>query len=156
MFWAIDKKNKYLYLCGTELYARDYILPKDGDCVIPNDKVAHYFGWLLINPFSGYKFVINKEKHGKLVSSFIPFPYGVTNFELKEEVEQELTSRTWFGASSSNDLVAFFGSFFEAIGYKVKICRLDYDTEKEMKEDGYEPAYYYGSGRGCALFVKKI
>jgi hypothetical protein len=28
--------------------------------------------------------------------------------------------------------------------------------EKEMKEKGYEPVYYYGSGRGCALFVKKV
>ena len=156
MFWAIDKENKCLYLCGTELYINDYVQPKDCNCILPYDKVKNYFDYLLINPFNGYKFMFNKEKHEKLLF-FRIFPYGVTNFLIKDEVDKGIIgSFICYSSGSTNDLVAFFESFFQAVGYKTKSCRLDYNTEKEMKEDGYEPAYYYGGGRGCALFVKKV
>jgi hypothetical protein len=163
LVWAFNKNNKSFKLCGTyeTLFWTDRMGCKESsvyinecDYELPKDVVDAYFSDLLFNPFTEYKFIVNKEKYEKY-NSFGDFPTTYLGTVcIVDDNNKVLNDRLY--SQSNNPKISILEKFFECIGYKVEIYRLNYNMEKEMKEKGYEPVYYYGSGRGCALFVKKV
>lgn len=164
MFWIVNKKEKKLCLCGH--YSGNYF-PKDEerfvtihdcDCEYPKVGFDLYKEYLLINPLEGYKFMVNKDEY-EAHSRPRFFPCVNCYNSPKVVVTNDAgtgSNGEHFYSSSLSDFVAFMEEIYQAFSYETRCRSLKYrETEGWMKEDDYEPAYYYGSGRGCCLFVKK-
>ena len=122
--WAFNKDNMSFKLCGTyetmfhtdrkgNEKSRVYI--NECDYEIPKDVVENHFSDLQFNPFTEYKFIVNKEKYDEY-NFWGGFPYGgffvsacvVNNDgrfnwrEVKEYEENGYKLVLWYGAAKNN------------------------------------------------------
>jgi hypothetical protein len=163
MHWVLDKEKKTLCLCGTYKFELNEPLntveSNQCDYILPQDKLK-LFDYLTFNIFGGYKFLVNKEFFDKLNTAWYPFPFTFTEIYDSKEVEENKgknpATYTYYGSSSTNEDVRFLEGLFKALGYNTLTTQLDYGKEESLMKDGYTPMFYYGGGRGCCLFVKKI
>lgn len=160
--WFVNKKEKTIYLAGD--YSERDFFPQGGkdpvyisDCVDTLDKseINWFLEGLLINPFSEYTFKCCKEAMNRHLCVAFTSARFFQVYEINEEGNGVKGSCCHFTQSSSC-VVNLLESFFHIFGYKTNCLRNDYHLDEYMREDGFEPAYYYGLGRGCTLYVKKI
>ena len=160
LFWYINKKEKTMSLLGDydEKFIRDgkdcVNISNCNDILDPNE-YDWIIGHLLINPIEKYTFKVNKDLMKKNFFHLGNFPYtyfGEVYFT--NETTGKLDKKC--GESSSHE-IQFLEQIFLAFGYETDCRKLGTLNEMEeyMSEKGFKPAYYYGSGRGCCLFVKE-
>lgn len=160
MFWLIDKDKKTMSLLGdyTKRYlSKDYesdncVTTKDCNDLLDNEEYELFFNKLLINPLKGYTIKINFKEFSKNVI-FENFPYVLFGTVYLKEINGKIKCGNRSSSSSNN--IIFLEHLFQLFGYETS-CRKIYDgIEEREAERCFFPAFYYGQGTGCCMFVKK-
>jgi len=161
--WAFNKDNMSFKLCGTyetmfhtdrkgDEKSRVYI--NECDYEIPKDVVDNHFSDLQFNPFTEYKFIVNKEKYDEY-NFWGGFPYG--GFFVSACVvnnDNEIIKDGFYPQSNSRE-IRILEEFFNCIGYDSVIGRFNWREVKEYEENGYKLVLWYGAAKNNAMFVKE-
>lgn len=161
LIWLINKKEKTISLLGhyDEKYfhrkGKDKVGMDNCNDILDSEEYNWFFEKLLINPVKNYVFKVNNELKRKNFFYLGNFPY---TYYGEVYFVNETTGKWDTGdTESTSQEIAFLENLFHAFGYETDCRRLGTINEMEeyMSEKGFKPAYFYGLGRGCCLFVKE-
>jgi hypothetical protein len=165
LYWLLKKGTKEFKLCGTYDNLRygdrkgdeaSFVTFGECDYELPKETVESFFSNLEFNPFSDYKFIVNKEKFEKF-SIIEYFPSGLWFMDafLIDE-DNKIASPYFYPRSNSRD-IRLLESLFNCIGYSTTFGRFGWrEAERYVEEDGYKLVFWYGAAKNNAFFAKKI
>ena len=161
LVWVVNKKNKTISLVGE--YDEKYSNREGKDKVYINNcndflnefSFTNFMENLEFNPFKDYSFKINNYFFEKNKLNLGIFPYTLFGqvYVYNEDTGKAERAKP-YPESTAYDIM-FLEELFHAFGYETDCRRLNYKIEKGMEDEGFKPAFYYGCGAGCCLFVKK-
>jgi len=162
LVWAFNKDEKSFKLCGTyeTLFwsnrvgceeSRVYL--DECDYELPKDMVENHFSDLQFNPFTEYKFIVNKDKFDEY-SVLRSFPTGYFCSSCIVDNDGNVLKNRFYPQSSSAE-IRILEELFNCIGYDSIIGRTDWLEAKEYEKNGYKLVLWYGAAKNNAMFVKK-
>ena len=163
LIWAFNKDSKSFKLCGTYevLFHSDIMGSEESrvyinecDYEISKDDVEKYFSDLQFNPFTEYKFIVNKEKYDEY-NIWGGFPCGGYFVSACVVDNDNKIIKDKFYSQSNSCKIRILEEFFNCIGYDSVIGRFNWRKIKEYEENGYKLVLWYGAAKNNAILVKE-